>query len=92
MLEKFLRNVAEGADIAANWFSRLDPQEQYLALIALAIGVMKLYNIGSSFMSRRSYRRGVEDGKLLHKQESLAAFEDWQRRHVDSESNGEAGE
>ena len=80
MLTNLLRKVAEGADAAANWFQRLDPQEQYLVMVAAAYLIVWLYGNASRHLRGRSYRQGIEDGKRMQQTDARKAFEEYLRK------------
>jgi hypothetical protein len=77
VLTQFFRKLAEYADIAANWFDRLDPQEQYLVMVAIAYGAVFIYGELRWRFRGSSYKQGLEDGRRMQKADAQAAFDEY---------------
>jgi hypothetical protein len=90
MLTPILRKIAEGADMAATWYDGLDPNMQYLVVLALAYGVMFAAREVGRMRAGKSYRLGLEDGKRVQRLDAEKAFEEFMRKREAGES-GETG-
>ena len=92
MLTQFFRKLAEYADLAANWFDRLDPQEQYLVMVAIAYGAVFAYGEVRRHLRGSSYKRGLEDGRRMQKADAQAAFEDYLRKRETEGNDSDTSE